>query len=108
MTTSIAALAGVAEQESGLTSGLNNTAFQVGAALGVAVVSTVAVSRTEDFVAENGARDMALALTEGFQSGFVACAVLAGVGLVVSLLYLGPRRTTELEQLEVQPAATGD
>ena len=108
VTTSIAALAGVVEQESGLASGLNNTAFQVGAALGVAVVSTVAVSRTDDFIAESGAGNMALALTEGFQSGFVACAVLAGVGLVVSLLFLGPRRDVQVEQLEAQPAAAGD
>lgn len=107
VTTSIAALAGVAEQESGLASGLNNTAFQVGAALGVAAVSTVAVSRTDDFVAENGARNMALALTEGFQAGFVACAVLSGIGLVVSLLFLAPRRDVEAKRLEVQPA-TGD
>ena len=108
VTTSIAALAGVAEQESGLASGLNNTAFQIGAALGVAVVSTVAVARTDDFIAENGAGNMALALTEGFQSGFVACAVLAGIGLVVSLLFLGPRREVEVERLEAQPAGAGD
>jgi EmrB/QacA subfamily drug resistance transporter len=107
VTTSIAALAGVAEQESGLASGLNNTAFQIGAALGVAVVSTVAVSRTDDFVAENGAGNMALALTEGFQAGFVACAVLSGIGLVVSLLFLAPRLTVEAKRLEPQPA-TGD
>jgi EmrB/QacA subfamily drug resistance transporter len=107
VTTSIAALAGVAEQESGLASGLNNTAFQVGAALGVAVVSTVAVSRTADYVAENGDGNTALALTEGFQSGFVACAVLAGVGLVVSLLFLGPRRDVCVEPLEAEPAPAG-
>ena len=108
VTASIAALAGVADQDSGLASGLNNTAFQVGAALGVAVVSTIAVSRTDDFVAENGTGDMALALTEGFQAGFVACAVLAGIGLVISLLFLAPRRGTALEPLEAQPAAAGD
>jgi hypothetical protein len=108
VTSSIAALAGVAEHESGLASGLNNTAFQVGAALGVAVVSTVAVSRTEDFLAANGTGNPALALTEGFQAGFVACVVLAGIGLAVSLLLLGPRRDTVPETLEPQPAAAGN
>jgi EmrB/QacA subfamily drug resistance transporter len=108
VTSSIAALAGVAEHESGLASGLNNTAFQVGAALGVAVVSTVAVSRTEDFFAANGTGDTALALTEGFQAGFAACVVLAGIGLAASLLLLGPSRGVAAEALEAQPAAAGD
>ena len=53
VTASIAALAGVPEHESGLASGLSNTAFQIGAALGVAIVTTVAVTRTDDFLAAN-------------------------------------------------------
>ena len=54
VTASIAALAGVPEKEAGLASGLSNTAFQIGAALGVAVVATVSVTRTKDFLAANG------------------------------------------------------
>jgi EmrB/QacA subfamily drug resistance transporter len=106
VTSSIAALAGVADEESGLASGLNNTSFQLGAALGVAVVSTVAVSRTDAFIVENGSGNMPLALTEGFQSGFLACSVLAGIGLVLSLVLLGPRRNVS-EQLEPQAVAAG-
>jgi EmrB/QacA subfamily drug resistance transporter len=109
VTVSIAALAGVAEREAGLAAGLNNTAFQLGAALGVAIVSTVAISRTDDFIAEHGAGNGPLALTEGFQSGFVACTILAGVGLFVSLLLLGRPRRAHGEQLEpVQVAAGGE
>ena len=74
VTASIAALAGVAERESGLASGLSNTAFQFGAALGVAIVSTVAVSRSEDYLAANAGANPLVALTEGFQSAFLACA----------------------------------
>ena len=107
VTSSIAALSGVAEHESGLASGLNNTAFQVGAALGVAIVTSVAVSRTEDFVTANGNGNTALALTEGFQAGFVACVVLSAIGLAASLLLLGPTRGVS-ETLEPQPAAAGD
>ena len=70
VTASIAALAGVAEHESGLASGLSNTAFQIGAALGVAIVSTVAVSRTDDYLAANADAIPLVALTEGFQSAF--------------------------------------
>ena len=91
-TASIAALAGVPEHESGLASGLSNTAFQVGAALGVAIVSTVAITRTENYLDANGDASPAVALTEGFQSAFVACVVLAGIGVVLALLLLGPPR----------------
>ena len=88
-TASIAALAGVPERESGLASGLSNTAFQIGAALGVAIVSTVAVSRTEDFLAADTGASPLVGLTEGFQSAFLACAVLAGIGTVLALALLG-------------------
>jgi EmrB/QacA subfamily drug resistance transporter len=84
VTASIAALAGVREREAGLASGLSNTAFQIGGAFGVAIASTVAVTFAHGTSLP--------ALTEGFQAAFVACAVLAGLGLVVSLLLLGPPR----------------
>ena len=108
VTATVAALAGVAEHESGLASGLSNTAFQIGAAVGVAIVSTVAVSRTDDFVAENGDGNMTRALTEGFQSAFVACTVLAAIGVVLSLLLLGRPRGAIQEQLEPVPVAPED
>ena len=73
VTASIAALAGVPEKEAGLASGLSNTSFQIGAALGVAAVATVSVTRTKDFFAANGHADPLLALTNGFQSAFLAC-----------------------------------
>jgi MFS family permease len=87
VTVSIAALAGVPEHQAGLASGLSNTSFQTGAALGTAVVSTVAVSRTTDLLAVGGER--ALALTEGFPSGFAACIALAAAGALVALATLG-------------------
>ena len=74
VTATVAALAGVAESESGLASGLSNTAFQIGAALGVAIVSTVAVSRSEHFLAANEGANPLVVLNEGFQSAFLACA----------------------------------
>jgi predicted MFS family arabinose efflux permease len=107
-TASIAALAGVPERESGLASGLSNTSFQVGAALGVAIVSTVAVSRTDDYLAANGGANPLIALTEGFQSAFLACAVLAGVGATLAVLLLGRPRQVAPEQLEPAPAPAGD
>jgi EmrB/QacA subfamily drug resistance transporter len=107
VTASIAALAGVEEREAGLASGLSNTAFQIGAALGVAVVSTVAVSRTEQFLAANSGANPLVALTEGFQSAFLSLAILAGIGAALALLLLGRPRQAPHEQLEPLPA-TGD
>jgi EmrB/QacA subfamily drug resistance transporter len=104
-TASIAALAGVAEREAGLASGLSNTAFQLGGALGVAIVSTVAVSRSEDFLAANEGANPLVVLTEGFQSAFLACVVLAGIGAALALLLLGRPRKTSQERLEPATAA---
>jgi EmrB/QacA subfamily drug resistance transporter len=103
-TASIAALQGVAEHESGLASGLNNTVFQIGIALGVAIASTVAVSRSEDYLAANEGADPLVVLTEGFQSAFLAVAVLAGIGLALALLLLGRPRTAQPEELKPAPA----
>jgi EmrB/QacA subfamily drug resistance transporter len=104
VTATVAALAGVAEHESGLASGLSNTAFQIGAALGVAIVTTVAVTRSEDYLAANEGASSLVVLTEGFQSAFMACVVLAGVGLVLALVLLGRPRKASDEQLEPVPA----
>jgi EmrB/QacA subfamily drug resistance transporter len=105
VTASIASLAGVPERESGLASGLSNTSFQIGAALGVAIVTTVAVTRTEDYLASNTGADRLVALTEGFQSAFLVVAILAGIGVALALLLLGrPRVAEEQLELETSPA----
>jgi predicted MFS family arabinose efflux permease len=103
-TASIAALEGVAEHESGLTSGVNNTAFQVAIALGVAIVSTVAVSRSEDYLTGNEGANPLIVLTEGFRFVFVAVVVLAGIGMALAVLLLGRPRNAPHEQLEPVPA----
>jgi EmrB/QacA subfamily drug resistance transporter len=103
-TATIAALAGVAERESGVASGISNTAFQLGGALGVAIVSTVAVSSSENYLSANEGANPLAALTEGFQSAFLACGVLAGIGLALALLLLGRPRQAPQERLEPVPA----
>jgi EmrB/QacA subfamily drug resistance transporter len=106
-TVTIAALADVAERESGVVSGLSNSAFQIGGALGVAILSTVAVSRSEDYQAANAGANPLVVLTEGFQSAFVACVVLAGIGVALALPLLGRPRQAR-EPLEPAPAPAGD
>jgi EmrB/QacA subfamily drug resistance transporter len=105
-TATIAGLAGVAERESGIASGLSNTAFQLGGALGVAIVSTVAVSRSEHYVAANDGANPLVALTEGFQSAFTACVVLAAIGVVLALTLLG--RPREVASNQSQRRETDD
>jgi hypothetical protein len=82
---SIASLAGVAETDAGLASGLNNSSFQIGGAVGVAVVSTIAVSEA------HGADPLA-ALTNGFQSAFAVAIVFAAAGVVAATVLLGRLR----------------
>ena len=110
VTATVAALAGVPEHESGLASGLSNTAFQMGAAIGTAVVATVAVSRTDDYLAANAGASSLVALNEGFRSAFLATAVLAGIGVALALLLLGrPRGAAQATlDLDPSPAPGGD
>src|SRR3954464_3914232 len=69
VTSTIAAVSGVQEHEQGLASGLINTSQQFGGALGLAVLSTIATSRT-DHVMATGA-SVQDGLTEGFQAAFL-------------------------------------
>jgi MFS family permease len=103
VTATVAALAGVAEHESGLASGLSNTALQIGAALGVAIATTVAVSRSQDYLVANEGANPLVALNEGFQTAFLACVVLAGLGVAFALLLLGRPRKARQERLEAVP-----
>ena len=67
---SIAALAGVRMNEMGLASGLINTSQQIGGALGIAALSTIATSTTSDAVASGTAQ--AQAAVDGFSAAFLA------------------------------------
>jgi len=107
VTATVAALAGVAEHEAGLASGLSNTALQIGTALGVAIVTTVAVSRSQHYLAAHKGANPLAALAAGYQSAFLACAALAGIGLALALLLPGrPRKTAHQMPVPAAGAAT--
>jgi EmrB/QacA subfamily drug resistance transporter len=84
----------VGEEDAGLASGLFNTAQQVGGALGLAVLSTLAAEKTTDVLAGLGHRpspaERADALLDGFQVAFTLAAILVAFGAV--LLMLAVRR----------------
>jgi predicted small integral membrane protein len=97
---SIAALAGVEAAEAGLASGLINTSQQIGGALGIAALSTIATSRTDDAVASGTA--LPEALVDGFSAAFVAGVIIAGLGVLAALTLI---RRDELEQApQAEPA----
>ncbi len=84
----IAAVSGVSKDESGLASGLINTSQQVGGALGLAVLGTIAASKTTDLMTIAGGSQAALkgALTEGFQLAFLVGAGFAILGIIATLV----------------------
>ena len=98
---SIAALAGVQAAEAGLASGLINTSQQIGGALGIAALSSIATSRTAD--ALHAGATQASALVTGFHGAFFAGVIIAALGVAASLTLI---RRDELEQApeELEPA----
>jgi MFS family permease len=89
----IAAVSGVKDREAGLASGLINTSQQVGGALGLAVLSTVAFPQIADnLAAAQGDPAAAPAiLTEGYADAFMAGAVIAVLGLIATLTLIRGR-----------------
>jgi MFS family permease len=88
----ISSVAGVAEEDSGLASGLINTSQQIGGALGLALLSTLANTRTDDLA--GGGRPDAQALTEGFQLAFLGAAGFAVVAVIFAVVVTPRIRAT--------------
>jgi EmrB/QacA subfamily drug resistance transporter len=98
----IAALAGTKPEEAGLASGLINTSQQIGGAVGIAILSTIAVSTTDDALANGTAAPVAL--TDGFVNAFWAGAVISFLGLLVSIFLVRGRDLRVPEQVVSEPA----
>jgi EmrB/QacA subfamily drug resistance transporter len=78
----LAAMTGVDQHESGLASGLVNTSFMMGGALGLAILASVAALRTSNLLA-SGAEQLT-ALVGGYQIAFLIGAIFAGVATVLA------------------------
>jgi EmrB/QacA subfamily drug resistance transporter len=98
----IAALAGTKPEEAGLASGLINTSQQIGGAVGIALLSTIAVSTTDDELASGTA--LPAALTDGFVNAFWAGAAIAFAGVLVSIFLVRGRDLRVQEPTVSEPA----
>ena len=92
------AMADVPAAEAGVASGVTNVSQQLGGALGLAVLSTVAANHTKGLLAtHHGATS---ALIDGYQVAFLAGALAIAVGIALAFALLRPRAPRQ----ELQPA----
>ncbi|MGW4424213.1 MFS transporter [Streptosporangium sp. NPDC004631] len=84
----MSAMSGVRPQESGLASGIVNTTYQVGSALGLAVMTAIATSQG---AAELGNLPR---LTDGFQGAFIGAGAVAAIGAALTLLLMRKAKST--------------
>jgi predicted MFS family arabinose efflux permease len=90
----LAAMSDVEASESGLASGIVNTAFMMGGAVGLAVLASLAAART---TALQAAESPAAALNSGYHVAFLTGAIFAAAAALFGALLLRPRAQTSVQ-----------
>jgi EmrB/QacA subfamily drug resistance transporter len=98
------AMSGATQSDSGLASGLVNTSLQVGGAIGLAVLATLASQRTSDQVAAGVSHDAAL--NSGYHLAYLIGAGLVAAALTVAIIVLRSPDMSEAHAHGDEPAAT--
>jgi EmrB/QacA subfamily drug resistance transporter len=104
----IASLSGVERADAGVASGLVNTSRQIGGAIGLAAISTIAASASSSYAQVHSiALSSAAATVNGYQTSLVVLGSLLVAGIVITAVFLRParERAEEVEAPELQEAA---
>jgi EmrB/QacA subfamily drug resistance transporter len=97
----IASLTGVERADAGVASGLVNTSRQIGGAIGLAAISTIAASAAGSYADAHGVSAVsAPAVVSGFQTSFLVLGGLLVAAFVVAGVFLRPRRRPAVEQVD--------
>jgi EmrB/QacA subfamily drug resistance transporter len=99
----LAAMSDVEPSEAGLASGLVNTAFMMGGALGLAILASLAAARTTA-LGQNGAAQL-FALNGGYHVAFVFGAVFAAIAALMGLVLLRPQVPVQGAESDMDGAA---